>query len=160
MRFSLTADQFDLRDAARSLLAERASLGASRALTDAGRPYDAATWRELVEMGVVTVDLPEAMGGTGLGTVELAVVMEVAGSVLYSGPLMSTCGFAAGLLGGDDVSTQLGHRLADGMVIAAVVPGQPRGWHADTVIMAAQQSASGWRLRRGRAPFPLAASGR
>ena len=146
MRFSLTADQNDLRDAARSLLEERAPLGVSRALTDAGRPYDAATWRELVEMGVVSVDLPEALGGTGLGMVELAVVMEVAGSVLYPGPLMSTCGFAAGLLGDDDVSTQLGHRLADGSVIAAVVPGQPRGWHAETVTVAARQSASGWGL--------------
>jgi alkylation response protein AidB-like acyl-CoA dehydrogenase len=146
MRFSLTADQKDLRDAAKSLLEERAPLGVSRALTDAGRPYDAATWRELVEMGVVTVDLPEALGGTGLGMVELAVVMEVAGSVLYPGPLMSTCGFAAGLIGDDDASTQLGHRLADGTVLAAVVPGQPRGWHADSVTVAAEDSASGWRL--------------
>lgn len=146
MRFSLTADQLDLRDAVRSLLEERAPLAVSRALTDAGRPYDGATWRELVEMGVVTVDLPEARGGTGLGMVELAVVMEVAGSVLYPGPLMSTCGFAAGLLGEEDVSKEVGDRLADGVVLAAVVPGQPRGWHADAITAAARESASGWRL--------------
>jgi alkylation response protein AidB-like acyl-CoA dehydrogenase len=155
MRFSLTADQNDLRDAARSLLEERAPLGVSRALTDAGRPYDAATWRELVEMGVVTVDLPEALGGTGLGMVELAVVMEVAGSVLYPGPLMSTCGFAAGLLG-DDVSSQLGHRLVEGVVMAAVVPGQPRGWHPDAVTVMARESASGWQLS-GSVPGVLGA---
>jgi alkylation response protein AidB-like acyl-CoA dehydrogenase len=146
VRFSLTADQNDLRDAARSLFEERAPLRTSRALTDAGRPYDDQVWRELVDMGAVTVDLPEALGGAGLGMVELAVVMEVAGSVLYHGPLLSTCGFAAGLLGDDDVSTEVCHRMADGVVLAAVVPGQPRGWHAGSITVAARQSASGWRL--------------
>ena len=146
MRLSLTADQCALRDAARSLLEGRAPLGVSRALADAGRPYDAATWRALVEMGVVAVDVPEALGGTGLGMVELAVVMEVAGSVLYPGPLMSTGGFAAGLIGDGDAAVRLGQRLADGTVLAAVVPGQPRGWHADSVTVTAEDSASGWRL--------------
>jgi alkylation response protein AidB-like acyl-CoA dehydrogenase len=40
----------------------------------------------------------------------------------------------------------LGQRLADGTVLAAVVPGQPRGWHADSVTVTAEDSASGWRL--------------
>jgi alkylation response protein AidB-like acyl-CoA dehydrogenase len=147
MQFSLTAEQEDLRSALSGLLADRADLATTRAAVDAGERPDRGVWAALVEMGVATVDLAEQLGGTGLGAVELAVVLEQAGAVLYPGPLLASTGFAAGLVAGDDEgSAALARRLADGQVLAAAVPDRPGSWTPDAVAARARETADGWRL--------------
>ncbi|GAB3081895.1 acyl-CoA dehydrogenase family protein [Nocardioides zeae] len=147
MRFALTTDQDDLRHAALELVRERAPLATTRALTDAGDPQDPQVWRDMVDMGLAAVDLPEELGGTGLSTVELAVTMEVAGSELYPGPLMSTSGLAAGLLLGDDEpSGRMVRRLVSGSPMAAVVTASPQAWDAAAVTTSARLVDGTWRL--------------
>lgn len=152
MRFSLSSEQRDLRDAFSELMASRASLSTTRALVDGGMAQDPSVWADLVDMGVVTVDFPEEVGGADLGAVELAVVMEVAGSVLYPGPLMSTTGFAAGLLGQGDASAGLRGRVAEGLRLAAVVP----AWSGSRSSVKASRSGDEWTLS-GEVPFVLGA---
>ena len=148
MRFALTADQELLRSATTGLFAEQAPLALTRARADAGVPPDPGAWAALLEMGAATVDLAEERGGTGLGVVELAIVLEQAGAVLYPGPLLASTGFAAGLVtGDDDPSAAVCRRLAEGWVACAAVPDRPGPWSAAAVITTAHLGDGGWRLR-------------
>ncbi len=95
MDFAFTDEQQMLQDAARGFFARHAPPGAARArLTDAAG-YDPATWRALVEMGWLGLDLPEAAGGLGLGLVEMAIILEQAGESLCPLPFLASAGLAA-----------------------------------------------------------------
>lgn len=95
MDFAFTDEQAMLRDSARGFFARHAPPGAARArLTDAAG-YDPATWRALVELGWLGIDLPEEVGGIGLGLVEMAIIMEQAGASLCPLPFLASAGLAA-----------------------------------------------------------------
>jgi alkylation response protein AidB-like acyl-CoA dehydrogenase len=72
MDFRVDQDQEALRDGIRSFCEGRFPLDQLGAL--AGKPLDRAAWRELAEMGVFQLRLPEAMGGLGLGMAEAVLV--------------------------------------------------------------------------------------
>jgi alkylation response protein AidB-like acyl-CoA dehydrogenase len=78
--FDLSDDQVALRDAARRLLDDLAAPARVRAVVDAGGAYDRALWSAVVEQGWMGVALAEEHGGLGLGTVELAILLEEVGS--------------------------------------------------------------------------------
>jgi len=95
MDFAFTAEQQMLQDAARGFFARHVPPGAVRArLTDAAG-YDPAAWRALVEMGWLGIDLPEDVGGLGLGLVEMAIILEQAGQNLCPLPFFASAGLAA-----------------------------------------------------------------
>ncbi len=85
------------------LLAQRFKPEAVRELAEAGR-YDDAHWAELSELGWPGIFVDEEHGGQGLGTVELAILMEELGYSLAPVPFLSNV--AAGLMlqhaGGDE----------------------------------------------------------
>jgi alkylation response protein AidB-like acyl-CoA dehydrogenase len=78
MDFTFTAEQDELRDQARSFLAERPE----------------AAWSELAELGWTGVSVPEELGGAGLTFVEEAVLLEETARALYHGPFFSTVALA------------------------------------------------------------------
>ena len=102
MDFAFTPDQQELRDAARSFLAERypAERVAELAESDAG--WDPGSWRELAELGWLGVSISEERGGAGLGSVEQAILFEELGRALYPGPYFSTVGLALPALGPEE----------------------------------------------------------
>lgn len=97
MNFDLSEDQEAIRRTAQELLAERYPLAEVRrlALSDE-RGFTDAQWAEMAGLGWPGIAIPEALGGQGLGVVELAVVAEELGHALAPCPLQST--WAAGLL--------------------------------------------------------------
>lgn len=89
MQFDLSDDQRLLRDSTRSFFAAEAPLERTRrAMEEDPRGIEPALWRKLADMGFVGLLLPPAVGGQGLGAVELAVVCEEAGRVCLPGPLL------------------------------------------------------------------------
>jgi len=75
---------------------------AVRGLAEAGG-YDDAAWSELCELGWPGIFIDEELGGQGLGTVELVILMEELGYTLAPLPFLSNA--AAGLViaaGGSD----------------------------------------------------------
>jgi len=90
MDFRFTEDQRMIRDTARAFLSERGGL---RAALEAGE--DAAFCAEAAALGWFGVALPEAFGGSGLGMVELAILMQETGRVLAMAPFFTTAGLAA-----------------------------------------------------------------
>src|SRR5262249_33895995 len=87
MNFELSEEQRLLRDSVREFLAAELPLEASRRIMEhEPRGFDGAAWRRFAEMGYLGVQLPEAAGGQGLGTVDAAIVLEEIGRACAPGP--------------------------------------------------------------------------
>lgn len=96
MDFDLSEEQREIKRVARELLAARSPLTKVRQAAEAGA-YDEELWREIVELGWPGIAVAEGWGGQGLGTVELAVVLEELGFACASTPLLSTAAAAAAI---------------------------------------------------------------
>ncbi|MFC5749647.1 acyl-CoA dehydrogenase family protein [Actinomadura rugatobispora] len=86
----------EVRSALRAYFAEHSVPDEARRLRDdAGAfgeaAFDRARWRALAcEVGLVTMAVPEAAGGLGLGLAHLTPALEEAGACLYPGPLRAS----------------------------------------------------------------------
>ena len=123
MQFAFTEDQNLIRETAREFLTERAGLAQLR--RDFARPegHDPALWQAITrELGWAGIALPESAGGSGLGMVELAILLEEQGRCLYGGPFLASAGFASALLleaPASDARDAILARLTSGEAIAA-----------------------------------------
>jgi alkylation response protein AidB-like acyl-CoA dehydrogenase len=96
--FRVSEDQQALKDGVRSLCEGRFSLDTLRELEDTGG-FERSLWKDLAELGVFALRLPEEQGGTGLGMAEAALVFEELGRALVPGPVLWSH-LAAGLVEG------------------------------------------------------------
>ena len=90
MDFALSDDQQLLRGTARAFLDERVTPAVVRALWSDPRGERDDLWKELARLGWLGLALPEAHGGSGLGMVETAVVLEQMGRAVFPGPYLET----------------------------------------------------------------------
>ncbi|MCB1260860.1 MAG: acyl-CoA/acyl-ACP dehydrogenase [Acidimicrobiales bacterium] len=88
MDFELSDDQVALADAARDLLDGYAAPAAVRARVDGDGGTDPALWDAMVSQGWTAIAVPEALGGMGLGWVELAVLLEQLGAHVAPAPFL------------------------------------------------------------------------
>lgn len=104
MDFSFTDEQQELRNQARSFLADRFPAERVAELAESEAGWDPASWGEFAELGWLGVSIPEEQGGAGLGFVEEAVLFEELGRALYPGPYFSTIGLALPALGSEELA--------------------------------------------------------
>ncbi len=90
MDFAFSPDQQLLRTAARAFLDERAGPKVVRALWDTPAGHGDELWKEMARLGWLGLALPEAAGGSALGMVETAIVLEELGRVAWPGPYLET----------------------------------------------------------------------
>src|SRR5262252_3521567 len=90
MDFDFSEDQLALRDGARELLDGLASAAHVRAHTASGGAFDAQLWQSRVEQGWLGIEVDEASGGIGLGTVEAALLVEELGRHAAPAPFVSS----------------------------------------------------------------------
>lgn len=115
-RVTLSREERDaLCDTVRRVFADHATEGDVRRVMDSDTGHDAVLWRALADVGVTGLLVDPAHGGSGLGPIELELVMEEAGAVIAPVPLISSA-MAAVLLDG-----AYAERLAAGDLIAAVI---------------------------------------
>ena len=74
----------------RRLLADRCTEGDVRRIMESETGHDPALWQALCEMGLPGLGTSPELGGTGLGAIEIGLVMEAAGAALCPAPLIST----------------------------------------------------------------------
>jgi alkylation response protein AidB-like acyl-CoA dehydrogenase len=126
MDFDLTEDQFALRAGASELLDDLASPARVRAHTTTDAPFDRALWRAMVDQGWLGVEVDEPGGGLGLGSVEVAVLVEELGRHAAPAPFVPTVLALDAFAGaGDDAWVG---RLLSGDAIACVA------WDADAPV--------------------------
>lgn len=83
-----TDEQREMTAAVRDLCDSRFGVDALRELEGSG--FDAARWADLAGMGVFSLCVDEAAGGTGLGSAEAVLVFEELGRALVPGPVLWT----------------------------------------------------------------------
>src|SRR4029453_11166734 len=86
MDYSFTSDQQLLKNSARAFLDEHCKPAAVLLLCDDPRGKSDTMWKEMAQLGWLGLSLPEAYGGSALGMVESAILLEELGRAAYPGP--------------------------------------------------------------------------
>ena len=109
---------------ASDVLDDLASPAGVRAHTATAAPFDRELWRAMVDQGWLGVEVGEADGGLGLGSVEVAVLVEELGRHAAPAPFVPTVlALDVFARAGDDAWVQ---RLLAGDAIACVALGRGR----------------------------------
>jgi alkylation response protein AidB-like acyl-CoA dehydrogenase len=148
MEFSWTPEHRDLRAAVRRVLTARAPLSRARELAEAGERHDPEMWETLAaQLGLQGLGVPEELGGSGGSVVDLAIVMEEMGAVLFGGPFLPTAVLAANVLAAlpeDPVAGELLPRLAEGELTATVAVVEQDGrWAPESIRTSARDDGGG-----------------
>src|SRR6202042_2651831 len=97
MALILTDDEEQFRDSVRRVVAERSPLPKLRELMSSGQPFDADVWKQLSELGLAGLIIPEEHGGAAAGYSVLSVALGELGAGLVASPLLAGT-LAAGTL--------------------------------------------------------------
>jgi alkylation response protein AidB-like acyl-CoA dehydrogenase len=151
MDFAFTDEHEELRQAVRRFLENESSEVAVRAAMETERGFEARVWDRLAsEMALPGLAIAERYGGAGLGPVELAIVMEEMGRVLFCGPYLSTAVLAVGALttlADGAAQAELLPEIAAGRVIVTVATADDDGRSApDSPPVRAVRDGTAWRL--------------
>lgn len=121
MNFDFSFEQKQLREQIARMFEKADSLAQVRAILDGKmRNYSETIWRDLAELGVTAIAVPEAHSGLGLGALELCVAAEEIGRALAPVPFLSSIGICAEairLFGSEEQQAKWLPGLADGSVI-------------------------------------------
>ncbi len=162
MNFGFTEEQELLRKTARDFLAQHAASARVRRVLEGPETHSQELWRGMAELGWLGLALPEALGGAGLGPVELAIVAEELGRRLAPAPFLPTALAAAALLEAGDASQQAAWlpRIAAGECIATLAITEERGSEepADLVASALRDGRGGFRIVGAKLFVPDAAA--
>ncbi len=149
-------DRAAMTESVRRLLADRHGEAVVRKTMETQSGIDEASWKDLVELGVTGLVIPEEYGGLGGGPVEAEAIMEEAGAALLGAPLLSNM-MAAVLIdacGDEAAKRRLLPAIADGATAAIALTGDAGTWTQQGVTLQATQSGNAWQLR-GSASFVL-----
>ena len=97
MDFSFSSDQEELRALTNRVLTDRCTIEHLKEIEGEGG-IDLALWRELADLGIVGIGMPEADGGGGLGFAEVAIVLEEVGRTVAQVPALPVMAMAAPFL--------------------------------------------------------------
>src|SRR5262245_33041165 len=90
MDFAFSSDQQLLKNSARAFLDEHCKPAFVRAMFDDPRGESEALWKEMAQLGWLGLSLPEEHGGSALGMVETAILLDELGRAAYPGPYLPT----------------------------------------------------------------------
>jgi alkylation response protein AidB-like acyl-CoA dehydrogenase len=113
----------------------------------AHRGFDESLWRALCgQVGVISIALPDELGGAGYGMGALGVVAHELGRALAPVPFVATMLATSLILHTNwQLATEQLAALAAGEITAAAAICSDSGeWHRDSVTLAARQDEAGW----------------
>ena len=90
MDFSLSEEQQELQGLARQILSDRMSLPWLKELDSSEEWFDRETWAELAKSNLLSIALPESLGGLGYGFLELCLLLQEQGRAVAPMPLLHT----------------------------------------------------------------------
>ena len=90
MHFGFSPEQELLRNSARELLSHECPMPRVREWMEEPGGFDPELWTKLAELGWLGILIPEEYGGSGLGFVDLVVLLEEMGRALFPSPFLGT----------------------------------------------------------------------
>lgn len=152
MSLVLGEEQQLLKQSAADFVKRESPVSRVRELRDGNDPdgFSRELWGRMAELGWSAILVPEQYGGLGMGTMEMACVLEECGRNLVPEPLLSTAilGASAILLGAtEEQRSELLPSIVDGSMLMALAY-QERGARYDPcrVATGAVRRSGGWAL--------------
>src|SRR5215470_11181926 len=149
MDFAFSDDQQLLKNAARAFLDERCTSPIVRALWDDPRGESEAMWKDIAQLGWLGLSLPEAYGGSGLGMVETAILLDEMGRAAYPGPYLPTV-LAAHAISAAGTKEQKARWLpgiaTGGARATCAFVDADLSWDPAATATRAEKAGAGWRL--------------
>ncbi|MGH0036808.1 MAG: acyl-CoA dehydrogenase family protein [Myxococcota bacterium] len=120
MDLDFSDEQDMLREMVRGVCAEHSPVEVVRKMEDDPTGFPAELWKQLAEVDVLGLSIPEAYGGSGMGMIEAAIVQEEFGRALAPTPHFVSCCLSAGALlaaGSDEQKQAWLPKIASGEAI-------------------------------------------
>jgi alkylation response protein AidB-like acyl-CoA dehydrogenase len=149
MDFSFSPDQQLLKNSARAFLDEHCKPEFVRTMFDDPRGESEALWKEMAQLGWLGLALPEEHGGSGLGMVETAILLDEMGRAACPGPYLPTmlAGHAILAAGSAAQKNRWLPAVAGGSARATVaLMERELDWDLAATSARAERSGSGWVL--------------
>jgi alkylation response protein AidB-like acyl-CoA dehydrogenase len=164
MDLDFSEEQEMLREMVRGVCNEYASIDVVRAMEDDPTGYPAELWKQLAELDLLGLTLPEEYGGSGQSALEGAIVYEEFGRSLAPSPHFVSSVMSAGVLalGGDDEQKQTWlPKVVAGEAILTPAWLEPSGGTGPTGVglqMKAVESGDHYRLTGTKRHVPFASA--
>jgi alkylation response protein AidB-like acyl-CoA dehydrogenase len=162
MHLDWSEEQLVLREMVRGLCAEHAPLADVRRMEDDPKGYTDGFWKQLGELGLLGLFIPEAYGGSAQSLLEGVVVYEELGRALSPSPHFVSAVVGAGLLlaaGSEEQKRAWLPQIASGEAVLSPAWLEPkRGFGPQGVQLRAERSGEGWTLEGFKRHVPFASS--
>jgi alkylation response protein AidB-like acyl-CoA dehydrogenase len=150
MDIGFTEEQEMLRDTARKFLDSECPTTFVRRMMATEDAVTAEFWQKLAEQGWLGITYPEEDGGSGLGLVDLVVLMEEVGRAVMPGPYPATVllgGAAIAEAGAPAQRQEWLPRIAAGDAKATLALTEPNArWDAAGITLSARENRGGFAL--------------
>jgi alkylation response protein AidB-like acyl-CoA dehydrogenase len=150
MDIGFTEEQELLRDTARKFLDSECDTRFVRAMMATEAAVTPEFWDKLAENGWLGIAFPEEYGGSGLGLVDLVVLMEEVGRAVMPGPFPATVllgGAAIAEAGSPSQRQEFLPGIAAGGVKATLAATEPNArWDAAGITLAGREERGGFTL--------------
>jgi alkylation response protein AidB-like acyl-CoA dehydrogenase len=159
MDFALSAEQEALQDLARRILEDHVTHERLRALEAEPNGFDRGVWAELARAKLLGAALPEEVGGSGLGLLELCLLLAEVGRAVAPVPAWPTLGLGALPIAEFGTRAQRSAWLpgvAAGDVILSAALVEPGADDPTTPATIARREGAGWRLDGVKTCVPAA----
>ncbi len=162
MDLDFSEEQRVLREMVRGLCNEYAPLEVVRQMEDDPKGYPDALWKQLAELGLLGITIPEAYGGAQQSLLEAVILYEELGRSLAPSPHFVSAVVSAGLLleGGSEAQRRAWlPRIASGEAILSPAWLEPEGgFGAVGIQLRARPDGEGFRLSGLKRHVPFARS--
>jgi alkylation response protein AidB-like acyl-CoA dehydrogenase len=159
--FAYTPEQEALRALAREVLTDHATPQRVTEIEASEERVDRALWAALAKAGLLGIAVPEEHGGSGLGMVELCILLEEVGRAVAPVPVhpalvQGTLPVAA--FGTPEQRARLLPGVASGVLLLSGALEEPRNLDPLAPATRAVADGAGWRLDGVKLGVPVAAS--
>jgi alkylation response protein AidB-like acyl-CoA dehydrogenase len=161
--FAYTADQTSLRDLARQVLSDHGTTQRLVEVEADPERIDRRLWTELARTGLLGVCVPEAYGGSGMGLVELCILLEEVGRTVAPVPVFATLALGAlpiGEFGTEPQRSRLLPGAAGGEHVLSAALIEPRNPEPLAPVTRASRDGAAWRIDGVKICVPAAAGAR